>query len=415
MSITRQAQAAGKPIVLRPATPCGPGSDKKNNNVKRAEPVPQSVPPVEPERETPPPLIAGDPKKRKQWESASDDARFLDKALCELGYRINVTGIESYFLFADAWYERYPKSQKKQYERGMKAVQEGAALSPYSANQVYSILNTIRIYGWEHYSALASQALANGVTIRWTHLRIIAERLGKSEFERVREEVERQMVAKQMTEATLKQLIDTLAPETATARTQPLKKQVSSLIADYGKSVRRFTHWGTVIERLECEFTGETSEEIEATRNQIEMMLRYFDETVAFMEKNRPYLETLQGVVVTLDRAPEKPPTETNLRIAQCISQSVAEQKNPVEPPRQARESHRLVLSKGFNPNDPPPLASLDEFENPETDEHDEWEEEWDEDEELDDESDPVFRESGDLPDVLGFRTHHVARTPARG
>lgn len=166
---------------------------------------------------------------------------------------------------------------------------------------------------------------------------------------------------------------------------------------------------------MECEFTGETSEEIEATRNQIEMMLRYFDETVAFMEKNRPYLETLQGVVVTLDRAPEKPPTETNLRIAQCISQSVAEQKNPVEPPRQARESHRLVLSKGFNPNDPPPLASLDEFENPETDEHDEWEEEWDEDEELDDESDPVFRESGDLPDVLGFRTHHVARTPARG
>ena len=365
-----------KPPFIKPPKHLVPEQGRAGSP-KKVKPA-QSPPVALREEESPHPLIACDPKKRKKWDSASDDARFLGQALCELGSRINVTGIESYFQFAQTWYERYPKGEKKQYERGMKSVEEGASLSPYSAKQVYCILKTIRTYSWDDYTKLASEAAQNGVTIKWTHLRIISDRLGKSEHRTIRREVEKQLVSRQMTEVLLKQLIDELTCETGEVKSPPVRTQVRSFLSNLGRNVKMFGTWKTLIQNLENGFQGESPEEIQTTFEQVNKALEYFDQTAAFMQECRPLLEMLHGEVGHLARNLEESDPNRHRVLAGKITEQV-------------RVRHdRLTLGDGYN-DDTPKMDSLDEHEGNE--------------DELGDEEDPIFEETGNIPVTAGFVT----------
>jgi hypothetical protein len=336
--------------------------------------------------DSPHPLIAGDLNKLKKWETAGDDDRFLGQALCELKCRINITGIESYFLFAQTWYERYPKGEKKQYERGMKSVEKGASISPYSAKQVYSILKTIQTYSWDDYTKLASEAASNGVTIKWTHLRIISDRLGKSEHREIRRNVEEQLVSRQMTEALLKQLIDELTHETGESKLQPVKTQVRAFLSTLGRNVKMFKTWKTIIQNLENEFQGDNPREIQTTTGQVQKALEYFDETAAFLAECRPILEMLHGETAHLARHLQTSDPNRHRAVADRITQ----QTGPGKRPGTGRTCHdRLTLGDGYNEDDTPQLDSLEDHEG-------------DEDESGDDEY-QIFGETGNIPEDDGF------------
>jgi len=392
MTVLGQSQPF-KPPIVKPARQFIPkpgGVGTRTTAAKQVQPVPPPVAVTFPDlaerqqEDSPHPLIAGDPKKLKRWESASDDARFLGQALCELGCRLNDTGIESYFLFARTWYERYPKKEKKQYERGMKSVEEGASLSPYSAKQVYYILKTIRTYSWDDYLKLASEAAQNGVTIKWTHLRYIADRLGKSEYGAIRREVEEQLVSRQMTEALLKQLIDELTHETDEAKPQPIKKRVNAFLSNMGRNVKMFGTWRTLIRNLESEFQGDSLQEIQTTFEQVEKALEYFDQTVAFIDECRPMLEMLHGEAGHLANNRQ----ETSPHHHQAIADRITKQNGMGKRQGAGRpHSHRLTLRAGYNDDDTPRMDSLDD--------HEGYEDEPDDD--------AIFEETGNIPEDDGL------------
>ena len=377
MTVTQQALRAKNPIVLRPGT-IFPSSGKKTGE-KRTIPAAsqpheqQETTPGESGRletddlSTPPAYIVNDSRKLKKWNSADEDARFLGKALCEMGNRVNQTTIENHFFFADTWYQRYPKDDKKMYQRGMKSVQEGAALSPFSVKQVYYILKTIKLYSWPDYQALAAKASANHVTIRWTHLRTIADRLGKKEYRSIRREVESELVCRQMTEKLLNERIDELAPETIRTIEKPIKSQVTSIIANLGKNVKQYDHWRNVIDRFESEFQGETLEEVVSAREQVTAALEYFDQTSRFITECREKLENLAGVTAHL----VKHFTPDNATSKRAKAQQLQQQAAP------------LTLAEPFENDDTPKIVSLDDFQM---------------NEDFEETDDPIFDETGNIP-----------------
>ena len=382
----RKNPAILKPTNHVPESKMNSGSRLGTPKTMRPVPQPGTISIPFQTEDQPHPMIMGDPKKRKKWDSASDDARFLGQALCELESRINVTGIESYFLFAKTWHERYPKGEKKQYERGKKSVDEGASMSPYSAKQVYSILKTIRTYSWEDYLRLADEATKNGVTIKWTHLRTISDRLGKTECRGLRHEVEEQLVSRQMTEALLNQLIDELTNATGQEKTQPFTTKVRSFLSNLGKNVKQYDSWKNLIHNLESEFQGDSPEEIQTTFSQVEKALEYFDLTAAFMAECRPMLETLHGEVGHLARHLDETGQEHHQAVADRVTDQVRTEKRQGQ--SQAHRE-RLTLGDGYNEDKTPIMDSLDDYEGTTGDEFQS--------------DDDIFEEIGNIPEKAGF------------
>jgi len=266
----------------------------------------------------------------------------------------------------------------------MKSVEEGASISPYSAKQVYCILKTIRTYSWDNYTKLASEAAKNGVTIKWTHLRIISDRLGKSEYGAIRREVEVQLVSRQMTEALLKQLIDELTHETDEVKPQSIKKQVRVFLSNMGRNVKMFGVWRTLIQNLESGFQGNSPQEIQTTFEQVDKALDYFDQTAAFMAECRPMLEMLHGEADHLARYPY----ETTPHRHQAVADRIVKQNGTGKRKEAERSrSHRLTLGDGYNDDDSPQMDSLDD--------HEEYEDELDED--------AIFEETGNIPEEDGL------------
>ena len=300
-----------------------------------------------------PPAIAADQRRRKIWDDADEDARFLGQALCELGCQLGAVGIESYFQFAELWHQRYPKNDKKNYTRGMNSVKVGASMSPYSASQVYTILRTIHLYSWSEYADLAAKATTGGVIILWTHLRTIAARLSKSEFRAVRRQVEKKLVSEQMTESRLNRLIDELAPDTVKNKDRlhtdkPTKARISGLVASLGKTTRQCKSWHEMIVKFENEFQGDDPEEVSATKEQITLVLNLFDEMTAFVNENRSILETLQTEVAFLAEKGGTIDSEKKRQLAAKIESEIKTQRHEKEE-QVRRRDERILLAGSFS------------------------------------------------------------------
>ncbi len=378
----------------------------------------------------PTPIIAEDPRLLKLWQEANEDERFLGEALCRLNARMQSDGIESYFLFADLWYERYPKADAKYYKRGLNSVGKGSAIGSCKKSIVYAILKTIKIYSRAHYAELAAKAEPKGIVIGWSQLRMIAERLGKKEHRNIRREVEKQLVSRKLKVLELKRLIDDLAPETvAAAETvvapKPARERMTTLIASFKRTSNRFQAWQEAITGYEDEIHGDDDpKETKKVREQVEKALQEFDRMISFIEENRPALEMLRRQVS--EPAATEPDTE---KIARAVTERVERERQSATDRQSAAErkpepvgrpipSGRLKLAGEFA-DDPTPRTVLrdgdeyrgksftrnDEAEGDEnefagTDDEDdlEYEEEegW---EDLDEDDDPVFTETGDIPE----------------
>ncbi len=256
--------------------------------------------------EIPSPIIAEDPHLLKLWKEANEDERFLGDALCQLGARMQSGGIENYFLFADIWYSRYPKDDVKRYKRGLNSVQKGAEIGSYKKSLVYAILKTINVYSREDYAELAAIAEPKGIVITWTHLRMIAERLGGNEYRNVRHEVEKRLVSRKLKEIELKRIIDELAPETASAlevedNTKPAKKQMSTLIASLKRNSNQFQNWRKTITQYEKELCS-NKKDAKKVCEQVEQALQEFDAVMSFVNDSRPILEMLRRRILLVDR-----------------------------------------------------------------------------------------------------------------
>ena len=371
---------------------------------------------------SPPSAVSVDGRRLKLWQNANEDERFLAEALCELQRYFHAVGIESYFRFADAWQCRYPKEDKKNHTRGLNSVKNGAAMSPYSASQVYTILKTIKVYPRDHYHKLAEQASASGLTIRWTHLRTIAARLGKKEYERVRREVEKKLVSQQMTEAQLKKLIDELAPDSAIAREEKEENKaasarLSSFLSSFKRNSGHYKPWLDVITKFEDEFQVDDPKEVKKAVELVRSTLDEFDRMRAFLDESRPILETIHRQVAFLtDHDPEQERNKTE-RIARSITEKVQTEKRHAVEQRRQREGRRLKLAGEFADDDDfdfVPKAVLrpgdefvtsrnggdGEYSDLDGDEFDDEEEEDSEDGDESDEwdDDDIFDEMGNIP-----------------
>ncbi len=349
-------------------------------------------------------MIAEDPRLLKLWREANEDERFLGEALCRLNARMQADGIESYFRFADRWYERYPKDDAKYYKRGRNSVVKGAEIGSCKKSIVYAILKTIKIYTRGHYAELAEQAAPKGIVVGWSQLRMIAERLGKNEHRVVRREVEGQLVSRKMTVRELKRLIDELAPETVTdpeAGAAAKPAELTTLIASFKRTANRFPAWKQAITLCENAIHGDDPGQTKKAGEQVEKALQEFDRMLSFIDENRPFLEMLRRRVAETPE-PARPDTD---RIAQAVRERVERE----------RRSGRLKLAGEFADDEAAPRTVLrdgdeyrgkpiaraedegDAYEFDGTDDEDEYGEGgWDD---LDEEDDPVFTETGDIPE----------------
>lgn len=355
--------------------------------------------------------IAADEKLLKAWNTATDDERLIGAELHELESRLHDTGIESYFLFAEWWHEHFPKGNKKNHQKGLAAVKGGAALSPFSVAQVYVIIRTISIYSYQAYRELKRKADANGVVITWTNLRTIANKLGKSEYKRIRQAVESQLVKKKMTEKQLKKLIGEYAPETITdierEDTPRPGKIFKTFVSTMKRNVSQCREMQETFAHLEKAIGDDDPEEMKAELREV---LDMFDQMARFIEENRPRLEhSLQAVSASTETEEENEATVR--RVAESVMKKIQAGKQPESSrPEPRQEPHpkteRLILAPGFNDEDgeemfdrSPRMTFRDDGDENEfgslDDEYDDDPDQWDD---PDDEEDPVFDEIGNIP-----------------
>lgn len=417
-----------KPVRKSPQQP-----PDRTSRKERAPAPSTSAPPCSVEASSgprqPPPAIANDPQSLELWRNGTEDERFLGEELCALNNRTHATGIECYFRFSDAWFRRFPLEDRNNYKRGEQAVRNGAAMSHTAPSQVYFILKTIKVYPREKYRELARKAAENGLVVTWTHLRTIAERLGKSGLRNIRAKVEKFLVTQKMTEKQLNGLIDDLAPETVPKRAAkddqdlPAKSQIKSIITSFKKHSSRYRHWLTAITRFEDEFRGDDPREVQAVLEQVRTALDEFQRMAEFIDEGRPLLETLEQQVSFLADHDDQSTRQTTERIARSVQERLAADKSAE---RQRQQSGRLKLAGDFADDDDdqvpePALRDDDRFvassgtvvgDEPVMEEDDfdmedekdfdmdeEEDDEWDDPDELDEDGDELFDEMDDLTD----------------
>jgi hypothetical protein len=283
--------------------------------------------------EAPPPSIAADERKAQLWETATEDERFLAQELCELHTRSHTSIIENYLNFADVWHARFRKEKHGKYKRDMQFVKKGAAMSPYSVSQVYCILRTVNVYPRDAYEKLAVQASEHFVTISWTHLRTIADKLGKSEFRDARRRVERKLVTEQMTEPKLKELIEQEVPEAAgSTETQNPQKVIRTFITSFRKNVNQYQGWQGILEGFKISGDPKADQEM---ISQVKEALRLLDQTSHFINESRPLLKKLAKSPFEHGSVPDGSAADTE-RIARRVREKIdADKERPEEMKRQ--------------------------------------------------------------------------------
>ena len=203
--------------------------------------------------------------------------------------------IETYFDFADKWNIAFPKADKKLYDRGKKAIKTGAKAAGVSTRLVYSILSVTKLYDRKTYAPLAAEALQNGITIRWTHLRDIEGKLRDNEP--VREQIEQLLVQKPMTSKQLKAEMNALLPA-STSETSSSVKRLEAVVSAFRKSFNLQEECLEIIDEL----SGGQVQDAAQTRLVIERLTElshYFDELGAFMEDNAAAVQQLCDTLLT--------------------------------------------------------------------------------------------------------------------
>ena len=380
----------------------------------------------------PPPNVASNARLLLIWENSTEEERQTALLILQLDSKMAATDIEGYFRFGEEWEKLYPRvncaggtKDKSRYDCGRETVKKGAILGGTSASRVYQILTTLKAYTQMQYRELAAQAEANGVTIRWTHLRTIAWRLGKSEYRTVRRKVEQELVKQLFTESQLNKRIDELAPATVgnrqhqedqeeqTAETvtgKSGKTPVAAIVTGLGQVVPQFPRWVKTLNRWESEYQTDSQDEVEATFGTVNTLVHQMQEIRTFLDQAEGILEQMQSTVGfyakqndTARRKQEQ--AERAARINDRVAAERAHAK--VQPAKPAR----LKLTNEFNSvvDDGRPLTYIrDEAEEGDNDEfgpvngtQQNWdEEEWDNDgdfEDIGEDADDLFSESGDF------------------
>ena len=379
----------------------------------------------------PPPNVASNARLLQIWEGSTEEERQTALLILQLDSKMAATDIEGYFRFGEEWEKLYPLQDKSRYDCGRETVKKGAILGGTSASRVYQILTTLKAYTRTQYRELAAHAAANGVTIRWTHLRTIAWRLGKSEYRTIRRKVEQELVKQPFTESQLNKRIDELAPATAenrnhqegqeeqTTDTTPGqatgrsgKTPVAAIVTGLGQVVPQFPGWVKTLNRWEAEYQTDNQDEVEATFGTVNTLVQQMQETRSFLDKAEGILEQMQSTVGyyakqndTARRKQEQ--AERAARINDRVAAEKAHAKDRTTP-----KPARLKLTNEFNSvvDDGRPLTYIrDEAEEGDNDEfgpvtngaESDWEEEeWGNDgnfEDIGEDVDDLFSESGDF------------------
>jgi hypothetical protein len=330
----------------------------------------------------------------QKWQEATPDARFLAAELCKHDLKSNKTVVEIHLDFADAWHERFPKEKNARYKRDMEFVRTGAALSPYTESQVYKILKTINVYSRDSYEKLAAAAAKNGVILYWSHLRLIAERVGKSEFRQLRAKVEQELVETQLTYTQLDQLLKQMMPESEEETQEPRtesRKQLKALLSSFRKTTNNFGDWQDALEQFQL---SEDPKQVAATRREAEEAIQLLDQMTQFINENRPVLEMLAEDGAEMPSGEE---ADETLQIARRVREQIDVNK-------QSR-SRGFALSSDFaEDNRQVKMARRDDDEFAGLDcpgDEDEFDALYDDLPELpgDDEMPEIFGENGDIPD----------------
>lgn len=291
-----------------------------------------------------PSSIAGDEKKTQMWEHATEDERFLAVELCKLDVATNTAVMERYLDFADAWHAHFKREKHGRYKRDMEFVKKGAAMSPYSLSLVYKILQTVNIYSRGAYEKLVAAATKNGVIIYWHSLRVIAEKLGKSEHRAARAKVEQELVRSQLSEPKLRDVIARIAPETTKSAEQQdpqkaARNKLKTLLATFRKTANKFVDWQDALEQFEL---PEDPKQVAATCSEAEEGIQLLDQMTQFIAENRPLLEMLIQNAKTESEPDRDDRVEETVRIAERVKKNVDANN------RQRRAETSRERSRGF-------------------------------------------------------------------
>jgi hypothetical protein len=304
--------------------------------------------------------VQSDKTRSRIWESATDEERRAGELMLDLSTKRAKSGIDTYFEFAEKWNEIFPAASKKAKEQGDAAVKLWSKSFGVSASTVYSILKTTRFYGRKGYESLDAKAKANGVSVMWTHLRIITDRLaGNKEARTV---VEKELVQRQLTEKQLNVLIDERDPQSVRTRdgqatSKDASSFVASLISSLDKIVRSRTSYSQAIERLDAEFDSTVGQGQEIIR-QVSSVLQLFAQVKDFIDDTSVQLNELyQSAKIIVEGAENKQAVVE--KAAKIKEQVAAEKKIKMQQETKRQERVQLMDSFSFTPDETKAASSV--------------------------------------------------------
>jgi len=237
--------------------------------------------------------ILNNPKAMKLWENATDEEKDAGIILSEFQFKAAKSGITDHYDLSDKWNSRFPKKEGKSYTKEKEIVKKGAKLAGISASTVYTLLKTTRFYTRKDYEMLNIQAQENGVILCWTHLRIIADRLNKKEYRKIKTEIEQAIIQEQLTGHQLHKAIDDAAPETKRTRaTTPKAQSLIGIVQQFVALCNRQSEYARILASVEDD------EEME----QVEILLGCFGQLGEFITVQTERIEQMRSTVSPIIR-----------------------------------------------------------------------------------------------------------------
>jgi uncharacterized coiled-coil DUF342 family protein len=156
------------------------------------------------------------------------------------------------------------------------------------------VLKTTLFYGKERYEQMNADAAANGITLLWAHLRLIADRLANHSEER--EQIEEKLVTTRMTVNQLEEEIDKLVPNAKRQRKQ--NRSHTERLTEAAKQIERFLGYReTISEVLTSIEQTFAAEEGEGLLEQTSALLGMFESLREFAETHTEKIQTLHDTI----------------------------------------------------------------------------------------------------------------------
>jgi len=279
-----------------------------------------------------PATVHNNPKLLKLWEKSGEEERKAGLLISEYHTKSAKNDNNERFTFAESWQGLFPKTSKKQYERGKEAVTIGATLAGVSASQVYSELKTAEFYGRHGYEALEKKAQSNGVILYWSHLKLIQEKLFNNKD--ARHQVERALVQRQMSLSQLKELIYKAAPEVkerqkseAPKKEQTCVQQLTSAVS----SIRGLTKNGLKLEealdRVNNEDFHGDAEQGDALIAQLAEGIASTEELIDFFTEKIKYMQQLYDTIASMMSGQDKAVKKAAGKVVKQLADEKAEKR----------------------------------------------------------------------------------------